>query len=275
MELTDFKNHELKGKDRYTFDDLLTVMAMLRGPGGCPWDLEQTNKSIRRYLIEETYEALDALDKGSDECFYDELGDVLLQIVFHAQIAKDEGRFDISDVTTAICKKMISRHAHVFGDVIATTPDAVLDSWDAIKKVEKGHKTHTEIMKDIPAGFPSLMRAYKVQHKAAKSGFDWDDIKDVYAKVEEELAEVKEAIALSSQPKIEDEVGDLLFAVVNLARFVDVQPELALTGTTEKFIRRFEFVEKHALSQGKRLEDMTLAEMDVYWEQAKGQENEN
>jgi len=263
-------------KDRYSFEDLVNIMQVLRGPGGCPWDAEQTNESLRRYIIEETYEVLDAMDSGNDEHFYDELGDLLLQIVFHAQIAQDEGRFDIGDVTTAICKKMISRHAHVFGDVIAETPDAVLESWEQIKKKEKGLESHTEILRDIPASLPALMRAYKVQHKAAKAGFDWDDIKDVYAKVEEELAEVQEAIADKDSPNythnVEDEVGDLLFAAVNLARFANVQPELALSGTTEKFILRFEQVELRATAQGRRLEDMTLAEMDVLWEQVKTEE---
>ncbi|MEI6603327.1 MAG: nucleoside triphosphate pyrophosphohydrolase [Clostridia bacterium] len=262
-------------KDRYNFDDLVKIMQQLRGPGGCPWDAEQTNKSLRRYLIEETYEVLDAMDSGDDAHFYDELGDLLLQIVFHAQIAQDEGRFEIGDVTTAICKKMISRHAHVFGDVVAETPEAVLDSWEQIKKKEKGLESHTEIMRDIPASLPALMRAYKVQHKAAKAGFDWDDIQDVYAKVHEELAEVQQAIEQKNPTEIEDEIGDLLFAAVNLARFVKVQPELALAGTTEKFMRRFEFVEQGATAQGRRLEDMTLAEMDVLWEQAKEVEHEN
>ncbi|MEI6131837.1 MAG: nucleoside triphosphate pyrophosphohydrolase [Bacillota bacterium] len=261
-------------KDRYDFEDLIKIMQILRSPGGCPWDAEQTNHSLRRYLIEETYEVLDAMQNGGDEHFYDELGDLLLQIVFHAQIAQDEGRFDISDVTTAICKKMISRHAHVFGDVVAETSDDVLVSWEQIKKKEKGLESHTEAMKDIPASLPALMRAFKVQHKAAKAGFDWDDIQDVYAKVEEELAEVKDAIAHAKhKSEVEDEIGDLLFAAVNLSRFVNTHPELALSGTTEKFIRRFDHVETSALKQGKRLEDMSLAEMDVLWEQAKTLEN--
>ena len=282
--MTDYKEHELIGKERYGFDDLLKVMEILRGPGGCAWDAAQTNNSLRRYIIEETYEVLDAMDSGVDERIYDELGDVLLQIVFHAQIAKDEGRFDIEDVTTAICKKMISRHAHVFGEVVANTPDEVLDSWEEIKKKEKGLTSHTESIRDVPASLPALMRAHKVQHKAAKAGFDWDDIEDVYAKVEEELCEVKEAIAdkrdvdaesdsesksEADNTKVEDEIGDLLFAAVNLARFANVQPELALSGTTERFIRRFELVEKGATAQGKHLEEMTLAEMDVLWEKAK------
>ncbi len=256
-------------KDKYDFKDLLKIMERLRSENGCPWDREQTHESLRIYLIEETYEVLEALDAKDIGKFCNELGDLLLQIVFHAQIAKERGDFQIEDVITEVCSKLVSRHPHIFGDVKADTSEQVLVNWEAIKKKEKKLKSQTGVLKDVPKNLPALMRSYKVQQKAAQVGFDWDDIKDVFSKVDEELNELKEAYNSKDAQRITDELGDTLFSIVNLARFLNVQPELALTGTVNKFIRRFEYVEKQSLKQGKKLEEMSLAEMDKLWNEAK------
>jgi len=256
-------------KDRYDFNDLLKIMEKLRSENGCPWDKEQTHESLRIYMIEETYEVLEALDAKDKGKFCNELGDLLLQIVFHAQIAKENGDFQIDDVTTEVCSKLISRHPHIFGDVKADTAEQVLVNWEAIKKKEKKLKSQTGVLKDVPKNLPALMRSYKVQQKAAQVGFDWDDIKDVFAKVDEELDELKEAHSSKDADRIADELGDVLFSIVNLARFLNVQPELALTSTVNKFIKRFEYVEEQSIKQGKKLEEMSLAEMDELWNEAK------
>ncbi|HEX2946913.1 MAG TPA: nucleoside triphosphate pyrophosphohydrolase [Clostridia bacterium] len=259
-------------KEKYDFNDLLQVMERLRAENGCPWDREQTHESLKIYLIEETYEVLEALDAGDMKKFCNELGDLLLQIVFHAQIAKENGVFDMDDVTTEICQKLISRHTHIFGDAKADTAEQVIENWEAIKKKEKQIKSQTGVLKDVPSNLPALMRSYKVQQKAAQVGFDWDDIEDVFGKVDEEIQELRDVYKSKNVERITDELGDALFALVNLSRFLKIQPELALTGTVGKFIRRFEYIEQQSAKEGKKLEDMSLAEMDVLWNEAKAKE---
>lgn len=256
-------------KEKYSFSDLIDIMAHLRSAGGCPWDREQNHDSLKRYLIEETYEVLEAIDSKNTGGMAEELGDLLLQIVFHAQIGREEGTFDINDVIDGICRKMVLRHAHVFGDDRADTADEVVDKWEAIKKREKGQRTQTSVLKGVPSNLPSLMRSYKVQQKASQVGFDWDNVEDVITKVDEEIQELKDVYKSKNVERITDEMGDVFFALVNLSRFLDVQPELALTGTVNKFIKRFEYIERESAKAGRKLEDMSLKEMDELWEKAK------
>lgn len=256
-------------KKRYEYEDLLKIMEMLRGPGGCPWDREQDHESLKRYFIEETYEVLEAIDLKSPEKLCEELGDVLLQVIFHARIAEENGQFTMGDVIDTVSKKMVHRHQHVFGVAEAETAEDVVNLWEDIKKKEKGAKTQTDVLKDVPAILPALMRSYKVQEKAAKVGFDWDHVEDAWQKVLEETEELHEAYSTMDRDRMEDEMGDLLFAVVNVARFLKIQPELALTGTINKFIRRFEYIETKSREAGKELTEMTLAEMDALWNEAK------
>ena len=254
---------------KYSYNDLLDIMEKLRSENGCPWDKVQTHESLKKYLIEETYEVLEAIDLNDKDKLCEELGDLLLQVVFHAQIAKEKEVFSMEEIVDGISKKMVSRHRHVFGDKIANTPDDVIDIWEKEKKKEKGLTNTTQALKDIPKNLPALMRSYKVQKKAAQVGFDWDNIKDAFEKVEEEINELKNAISNEDRINIEEEVGDILFAIVNVSRFLKVQPEIALTGSTEKFINRFEYIETKALATKKNLEDMTLEEMDSLWDEAK------
>ena len=218
-------------KERYGFEDLLMIMERLRAENGCPWDKEQTHESLRIYMIEETYEVLEALESGDKSRFCNELGDLLLQIVFHAQIAKENGDFDIGDVTTEVCRKLISRHPHIFGNVQADTAEKVVENWEDIKKKEKKIKSQTGVLKDVPIILPALMRSYKVQQKAAQVGFDWDDIEDVFRKVEEEIVELRDVYKSNNVERLTDELGDAFFALVNIARLHNVQTELALNGT--------------------------------------------
>ncbi len=254
---------------QYTFSDLVDVMARLRGEGGCPWDAEQTHQSLRKNLIEEAYEALEAIDSGDGATMADELGDLLLQIVFHAQIGKENGTFSIDDVTDAITKKMIRRHPHVFADGTAKTSAEVLEKWDEIKKEEKKQSTLSETMQSVSSYLPALMQAEKVQTKAAKVGFDWPDHAAALEKVREETAEV--STALSGQGNLEEEIGDLLFSVVNVARLSSISAEEALQNATAKFIRRFAIMEKIATKCGKNLDDMHINELDALWKTAKNE----
>ena len=256
-------------KDKYDFQDLIEIMKLLRSEKGCPWDREQTHQSLKKYLIEETYEVLEAIDQEDREKTCDELGDLLLQIVFHARIAEDEGKYDMNDIITGICRKMILRHEHVFGENKADTADEVVDRWEAIKKKEKGLQSQTGVLKDVPSNLPALMRSYKVQQKAAQVGFDWDNIDDVFKKIYEEIQELKDVYTSKNVVRISDEIGDVLFSVVNLSRYLKVHPELALTGTINKFIKRFEFIEVESIRQGRKLEEMSLSEMDELWNKAK------
>ena len=250
----------------YRFRHLVEIMETLRAPEGCPWDREQDHTTLKQYLIEETYEVLEAIDLKDRNKLAEELGDVLLQVVFHAQIAREHGEFGIGDVITGVCRKMIDRHPHIFGDIRVSTSAEVLNNWEAIKKQEKGFQSQTQVLKDVPSNLPALMRSCKVQKKAAQVGFDWDRAEDALAKVEEELRELKEVYQDGPADRIREELGDLLFAVVNVCRLLKQEPELTLTAATEKFIRRFAYMEKHA---GKPLEGMTLEEMDSLWNQAK------
>lgn len=252
-----------------TMEDLIELMETLRGEKGCPWDRKQTHETLKPYLLEECYEVIDAIESGNIDQLIEELGDLLLQVVFHCQIGKEAGHFHINDVITFLVNKLVSRHPHVFGDIKADDESGALKSWEASKKDEKKMKTHTEVLKAIPKAMPALMRGYKVQEKAALVGFDWPDVDGATAKVEEEFLELKEVYKTSNNGKIEEEIGDLIFAVVNVARFLNVQPELALTKTIEKFIDRFNYIEEIALKNGIKLESMTLEEMDSLWNRAK------
>ena len=254
------------------FQDLLDIIETLRNPGGCPWDREQTHESLKSALLEECYEVIDAIENKDEDALIEELGDVLLQVIFHASIGKEDGYFDIMDVIGGISNKMINRHPHVFGNEKANTSEQVLVNWDEIKKEEKGIKTLTEEMQNIAKSLPATTRAYKVQKKAKKVGFDWDDVNCAMDKVKEELNEIKEVYNCEDKSIIEGEVGDLLFACINVARFLEVDGELALDKTIKKFIKRFSYIENEAIKNNKNLKDMTLEEMDKLWEEAKTSE---
>jgi len=257
----------LEQRQRYCFDDLLKVMHILRQR--CPWDGEQTHESLRQYLLEEAYEAVGAIDEDDMDHLADELGDVLLQIVFHADIAKDVGEFTINDVTSAIVSKLIYRHAHIFGNVRCDTAEDVAKSWEQLKKAEKGLTTQASVLADVSQGLPALMRAAKVQKKAANVGFDWDNALGALPKIHEEADEVRAELEAGRDPG--EELGDLLFSVVNVARLAGQEPEMLLKAATEKFIRRFTAMEKLIISDEKSLEVLTLAEMDVYWNRVKAE----
>lgn len=256
-------------KNNYTFDDLIDIMKVLRGKDGCPWDRAQDHQSIKYALLEEACEAMESLDKKGPDSFADELGDVLLQVVFHSQIGSEAGTFNIDDVLYHVCNKLVTRHTHIFGSDKTENQDQALDVWEKNKKLEKGLKTQTEIMRDVCSYLPQLIRAEKVQKKAAKVGFDWDDFSGAYEKLTEEIKELGDAVSENSPEKIEEEFGDLLFSCVNVARFLKINPEEALKKATDKFINRFEKVETLATSEGKNLSDMTLAEMDEIWDKIK------
>ncbi|MFL0252134.1 nucleoside triphosphate pyrophosphohydrolase [Clostridium neuense] len=251
------------------FYDLLGIMDKLRSNEGCPWDREQTHESIKKAMIEESYEVVEAIEKNDDNAIIEELGDVLFQIVFHAQLGKEEGMYNINDVISGICNKMIYRHPHVFGDSNCETSSEVIKKWDEIKKDEQGLKSYTDELRHVPKILPSLMRADKVQRKAAKVGFDLDNIECAFNKVLEELSEVKCEYKGDKKDRILEEVGDLIFSVVNVARFLDIDSEFALNYTIDKFIKRFEYIENEAFNQKLKLEDMTLKQMNKLWDEVK------
>lgn len=248
---------------------LIDIMKVLRSEKGCPWDREQTHESLKKYFIEETYEYLEVVDLKDKARMCEELGDVLLQIVFHATIAEENGDFNMEDVINGVCEKMIHRHPHVFGDVTAETSSQVLKNWEEIKKKEKGVTNQTSVLQDVPKNLPALMRSYKVQQKAAQVGFDWTNTEDVFAKIREEIDELEAEYKKQNKSSIEEELGDVLFSIVNLSRFLKVHPELSLTQSTNKFINRFEHIEKLAAEQGKKLSEMSLDEMEALWVKAK------
>ncbi|NPV53752.1 MAG: nucleoside triphosphate pyrophosphohydrolase [Firmicutes bacterium] len=251
----------------YSLERLVEIVAELRGEHGCPWDKAQTHESIKANLVEEAYEVVDAIDAGDAAELCEELGDVLLHVVFHSQIARENGEFDMSDVLRAIIDKMIRRHPHVFGDENVDGEKEVLRNWERIKQEEKDRPS---IFAGIPRALPSLMKAYKIQDKAARVGFDWESVDGAWGKIHEELQELHTAVEDSGdRMRIAEEVGDLLFAVVNVARHLNIDPELALKGATDKFLARFKYIEARAEEIGKPVEEMSLAEMDLLWEESK------
>lgn len=250
------------------FASLVSIMARLRGEGGCEWDRVQTHGTLRQYLLEEAHEVVDAITRNDPSLLCEELGDLLLQILFHAQIACENGEFNISDVISGISEKMVRRHPHVFADASASTPDAVSLQWEHIKKTVE-NRSHSSRVGGIPRSLPSLLRAAKISKKAARSGFDWESTAQVIEKVDEESEELAEAISGGDAARIEHEMGDLLFALVNLARFLDVNPEVALAAANERFERRFGAMEKIAEESGCSIEDADPATLDRFWEKAK------
>ena len=249
------------------FAKLCEIVAKLRAPGGCPWDREQTHESLLPATIEEAYEVAEAARTRNDAHFREELGDLLLLVVMHAEIAREAGRFDIDNVLNEISEKLIRRHPHVFGESDARDSGAVLKQWEAIKRDEKKGDTH--YLSSLPTALPALMRAQKAQSKVARANFDWAKLRDVIAKVEEELGELESAIESQNQKSIKDEIGDLLFAVVNLSRKCNLDAESALQGATDKFVRRFNLLEDELRKRGKKLGDVDLAELDGIWNDIK------
>ena len=253
------------------FERLVAIMARLRAPGGCPWDREQNYDSIKPYTLEETYEVLEAIDQRDYKGLCEELGDFMLQAVFYAQMAQEEGRFSIADSLDAINEKLVRRHPHIFSDGDAKTSDQVLKRWEEIKTVEKSERGEMPKgrLDGIPRALPALMEGLKISQKAAKTGFEWPDFEQVLEKFHEETAELAEARARGSQDEIEGELGDLLFTIVNMARWLNVDPEQALRRTNSKFRARFAYVERSLAARGRTLEQSTLEEMEALWQQAK------
>jgi len=250
------------------FDRLLVIMDELREK--CPWDKKQTMDTLRHLTIEETYELSDAILEGDLNEIKKEIGDVFLHLVFYSKIGSEQSAFDVTDVLNGICEKLISRHPHIYGDVIAETEEEVKSNWEALK-LKEGNKS---VLSGVPSSLPALVKSMRIQEKARGAGFDWEEKEQVWAKVEEELGEFKaefvgKVLDEKQKKKAEDELGDLIFSLVNFARFIDINPETALERTNRKFIQRFQHLEKRANEMGKNLSDMTLAEMDVYWEEAK------
>ena len=261
------KNFEFK--EKYNVYDLVEIMRLLRSEGGCPWDIKQTHESIKKNLIEETYETIEAINKKDPDMLREELGDVLMQVIFHAQMEAEKGVFDIDDVADENCKKLIERHPHVFGEINVDSVDDVLTNWDAIKRKTKGQKSTSQAIDSIPRELPALMRATKVQSKAAKAGFDWDDISGAIDKLSEELAELKEAIKNKDKENINEELGDVLFSAVNVSRFADIDAEESLTDATDKFVGRFKTVEKLAGERNIDMKSSDIETLDSLWNEAK------
>ncbi len=257
-------------KDKYDISDLVKIMKCLRAPGGCPWDAEQTHESIKKNLIEETYEVIEAINKEDKDLLCEELGDVMLQVVFHAEMESEQGSFDFDDVADGICKKLIERHPHVFGEIKVNGVDDVLTNWDNIKRRSKGQKSSTSAMNSVPRELPALMRATKIQQKAAKVGFDWREMSGAFNKLGEETSELKAALDSGDKDLAFEELGDLLFSAVNVSRFMDCDAEEALTAATDKFISRFSAVEKLANERGVDMRSADIEELDKLWDEVKG-----
>ena len=248
-------------------NELIAIMSALRGENGCPWDKEQTRESLKPFIVEEAYEVLEAVDDKKPEAIKEELGDLLFQIVFQCQIAKEREEFDMAAVIDTIGRKMVARHPHVFGDADYKTSAEVLVHWEEQKKREG--KQRESVLDGIPKELPSLLRAHRLQDRASRVGFDWERVEDVLPKLDEELAEFRQALKRQRTDEIEDELGDIFFVLVNISRFVGINPEDALRKTISKFIFRFRYIEMAAADRGKTLSDMTLAEMDALWDEAK------
>lgn len=256
-------------KDCYNVQDLVEIMRILRSPGGCPWDAEQTHESIKKNLIEETYEVIEAINKDDKELLCEELGDLLMQVVFHAQMEQEVGQFDFDAVSDGVCKKLIERHPHVFGDVSISGVDDVLTNWDAIKRKTKKQKTTTQSMLSVPRELPALMRATKLQKKAADVGFDWSEVTGALDKLEEEIGELRQAISNNDKDNMAEELGDILFSAVNVSRFIKTDAEEALTAASDKFLSRFTEVEKLAAERNVDMKSVGIDELDKLWDEAK------
>lgn len=260
---------DFKIKSQYNFDDLIKIVRVLRAPGGCPWDREQTHKSIRANFIEETYEAIEAIDTEDLELLKEELGDVMLQVAMHAEMEHEQGTFDINDVIDGVCKKLVVRHPHVFGDLSADNTKEALSNWDAVKMQTKSQKTQTEAMLSVSRALPSLMRSAKIQGKAAKVGFDWESVDGALDKLYEECDELREAIKNNDKANQREELGDVLFSAVNVARFLDIDSEHALYDACDKFTDRFSKVEQLACERGINMKTASISELDSLWDEVK------
>ena len=248
---------------------LIKITDTLMGEDGCPWDKVQTRESLKPYLVEETYEVLDALDANDPEKIKDELGDLLYQILFHSKISSLKGEFNFRDVINNLSEKMVRRHPHVFKEGELNTPDQVVKQWEEIKRNEKNQANQKSILDNIPKNLPSLLRAQKLQKKTAKEGFDWDQINDVFDKLDEEIAEFKEAVLKKKSADIQNEIGDIIFVITNIAKCYKIDAEEALRSTNNKFIKRFQYIEQKIEAKGKTLKDSPLEEMERYWQEAK------
>ncbi len=264
---------EIPSRATVEFGRLVEIIARLRAPGGCPWDREQTHESLKRYLLEEAYEALEAIDASDPDKLCEELGDVLIQVVLHAQLAAEQQQFDIEQIARRTARKLIWRHPHVFGRVKVSGSGEVLANWERLKRREPSASSRTSVLDGIPRALPALQQAVKIQKKVARVGFDWSDARGPLAKVREELGELEEAQAQGEQEAIEAELGDLLFALANLARFLQADPEDALRRANERFATRFRAMERLSAERGLQLADLSLAQMDELWEQVKGEES--
>jgi len=256
-----------EARTRHGFDDVMRIVRRLRAPNGCPWDREQTHVSLKNALVEESYELIDAIDEDDDAHICEEMGDVLLQFALHAAIAEEQSAFTARDACTELVEKLIYRHPHVFGNIRVSGSDEVLKNWDALKMSQRGQTSQTEVLKSVPKSFPALLRSRKVQKKAADVGFDWENAQQAFYKIAEETQELQTAMEQGSN--IEEEMGDLLFAVVNVARLLKLEPEFLLMQATDKFIRRFEIMEKIAKARGNALKDLNFSEQDKLWDEAK------
>lgn len=260
---------KLLEKEKYTFEDLIEIIDILRGKDGCPWDMVQTHESLRTATLEEAYEVIDAIDNSDMENLKEELGDLLLHVVFHSKIASEGKIFTMDEVIHGIVEKLIRRHPHVFCEKTADSPEEVSVQWEDIKKKEKQYDNYSQKLEAVPKAMPALLRSYKVQKKAAQSGFDFNSKEEAFKKVREELDEFERAYILGDKTHVEEEYGDLLFSMVNISRFFEINPENSLTNATEKFINRFRGIEQMAQNKGFSLDDLSIDEMDLLWEQFK------
>ena len=260
---------DFERKESYNIYDLVEIMKLLRAPGGCPWDAEQTHESIKKNLIEEAYEVIEAINKQDNELLCEELGDLLMQVVFHACMENEKGAFDFDDVCDGVCKKLIERHPHVFGETKISGVEDVLTNWDDIKRKSKGQKTTTQSMLSVPRELPALMRATKLQKKAADVGFDWSDVSGALDKLQEEIYELRQAVENNDRENMTEELGDVFFSAVNVSRFIKSDAEESLTAASDKFLARFTKVEKLAEERGIDMKASTLEELDKLWDEAK------
>ncbi len=260
---------DFKLKDCYNIHDLVDIMRLLREPGGCPWDAQQTHESIKKNLIEETYEVVEAINKSDNVLLCEELGDLLMQVVFHAQMEAENNEFTFDDVCDGVCKKLVERHPHVFGETKISGVEDVLTNWDDIKRKSKGQKTTTQSMLSVPRELPALMRATKLQKKAADVGFDWNDVSGALDKLQEEIDELRQAVENKDSANMSEELGDVLFSAVNVSRFIKSDAEEALTAASDKFLARFTTVEKLADERGVDMKSSTIEELDKLWDEAK------